>query len=161
MRAHRWNFAEEAAVLTALADAPAFGYAYQYQLPANFLRLLEVNGVEAGMADPVAWRVRGERLLLNAREAKILYTKDTTNTALYDPLFVTALSYKLAAALALAITNSSGDRNNLLGLFEASMRDAGWVDAVENKPRVIPPWQGSSAVMARLTSGRNMYGRTV
>jgi hypothetical protein len=161
LRAHRWNFAEAAVVLSALTEPPPFGYAYQYQLPADFLRLLEVNGAEASMSEPAAWRIRGNVLLLQAEQANVLYTKDTTNSGLYDPLFVTALSHKLASSLAMAITNGSADRNTQLQLYEMAMKDAGWVDAVENKPRVIPPWQGSGSIMARLHSGRGYYGRHI
>ena len=42
LRSHPWNSAISRASVASLADAPAFGYDNQFQLPADCLRMLEV-----------------------------------------------------------------------------------------------------------------------
>lgn len=43
LRSHPWNCAIKRAVLAPDAVAPAFGYTYSFELPADFLRVLEVG----------------------------------------------------------------------------------------------------------------------
>ncbi|UQO04990.1 hypothetical protein L0Z13_11610 [Burkholderia multivorans] len=43
LREHVWSFAKTRAQLAALADAPLFGFGYQYRLPANFIRLIQIG----------------------------------------------------------------------------------------------------------------------
>ena len=57
LRSHRWNFATARATLAALGEAPAFGYARAYGLPADNLRVLEVNGVSGTGGPGAAWEV--------------------------------------------------------------------------------------------------------
>lgn len=148
LRMHRWNFAQQRATLSQLAEGPAFGWAYQYALPADCLRVLELNGVEASMCDS-SYKIEGRNLVTDAEEAKIVYVKRVTDTTLYDVLFVGALAYKLAAALCKEITNSTSEKGALLQMFGQAMREAGWTDAVENRPRVIPATRGSATLAAR------------
>lgn len=149
LRMHRWNFARARTLLTRLVQAPEFGWAYQYAMPADCLRVLEFNGVEAGLGCDDAFELEGGRLLTDAPEGWLVYCKRVTDTTLYDVLFSDALSYKLAAALCKEITNSTSEKGALLQMFERSLREAGWNDAVENRPRVIPPTRGSRTLAAR------------
>ena len=149
LRMHRWNFARDRANLAALAEAPAFGWARSFQLPSDCLRVLELNGVEAkGANDP--FEIEGRKLLTDADKAAIIFTRYITDASEYDPLFVEALSYKLAVALCKVVTNSAGERSALMQFFKDAMAEAGWVDAVESRPKIIPPSSGSPTLSARL-----------
>jgi len=151
LRMHRWNFAEDRAILARLQSAPVFGYLYQFQLPVDCLRVVVVNGVEARKGyNP--WRIEGQRLLSDAKQAEIVYTRRETDTTLFDPLFVEAMTYKLAAALAKELTNSTSEKGAMLQLFREAMNEAGWVDASESRPRVIPPETDNRLLMVRMGS---------
>lgn len=158
LRMHRWNFAVRRAELSALADPPLFGYAFAYQLPADCIRLLSLNGVEAGLLESESWRIEGRQLLTHDGKAQVRYVARVIDTTQYDSLFVTVLSYRLAAALAMEVTNSMQVKGAMLEMADATLNEAGFVDAVEDRPRVIPAWQGSPAIKARLGAGRRSYG---
>jgi hypothetical protein len=148
LRVHRWNFARDRATLSALSAAPAFGWAFQYTLPADCLRVLELND----STDDTAYSIEGRNLLTNATTAKIVFTRRILDPNQYDVLFVQALALKMAAALAKTIINSTEEKGALLQEFSRVMSEAGWVDAVESKPKVIDPLKGSRSLKARITA---------
>lgn len=150
LRMHRWNFARRRAVLSKLSAAPAFGWTCQFQLPSDCLRVLEFNGREIGDASDPAFEIEGRAILTNENEASIVYIIRDTNPDNYDILFCDALAYKLAAALCKEVTNSTTEKGALLQMFQATMKEAGWVDAVESRPRVIPPARNSPTLAARV-----------
>jgi hypothetical protein len=43
LRKRHWSFAIKRAALPALADAPTWGFGYAYQLPTDYLRLMQVG----------------------------------------------------------------------------------------------------------------------
>ena len=118
LRSHRWNFAQTRAELTALADEPLFGCDYQYQLPADCLRVLEFNDSECGDVVSDQYIIEGRRLLTNASEAKLVYTKRITDVSAFDSLFVKALAVKLAVAVSETLRGSTGKTGELLQAYE-------------------------------------------
>lgn len=148
LRMHRWNFARARVELTALSSDPDFGWGFQYELPSDCLRVLELNGREA-LASDDDFVIEGRKILTDADQAQIVYTKRETDVNLYDVLFIEALSYKLAVALCEEVTNSTSKKGALLQMFKDKMSEAGWTDAVETRPRIIPPTRGSAILAAR------------
>jgi hypothetical protein len=148
LRMHRWNFARARANLSELADAPLFGWDHQYQLPNDCLRVLELNGVEVQSTDD-AFEIEGRKLLTDADSASILYTRLVEDPTEFDVLFCDAFSYTLAVALCKEITNSTSEKDALMQFFKDAMKEAGWTDAVETRPRVIPPARNSPTLAAR------------
>ena len=53
-------------------------------------------------------------------------------------------------ALCLELTGSQQKKQAILGEFAVMMREAGWVDAVEDRCRVIPAAHGSRTIAARM-----------
>jgi hypothetical protein len=150
LRMHRWNFARDRETLAELDEAPAFGWERAFQLPSDCLRVLELNGNEVENGNNDAFEIEGRKLLTDAETASIIYTRYITDASQYDALFVEALSYKLAVALCKVITNSTSERGALMQFFKDAMAQAGWVDSVENRPRVISPSTDSPTLAARL-----------
>ena len=149
LRMHRWNFAKERVDLVAEEPDPTFGWDYRYDLPEDCLRVLSVNGVEADL-DETDFEIEGRSLLSDDYGVSMVYIKREEDPELYDPLFVLALSAKLAAALCLELTGSQQKKQAILGEFAVMMREAGWVDAVEDRCRVIPAAHGSRTIAARM-----------
>src|SRR5688572_8267905 len=73
LRGHRWNFAKDRVQLSELAEGPAFGWARQFQLPADCLRVLEFNDQEIGDWISEEYEIEGRRLLTDAAVARIVY----------------------------------------------------------------------------------------
>lgn len=90
-----WAFAIKRAELAALADAPAFGYRFQYPLPADFLRLEGIYN--AGGADKDAYELEGGCILTDiAAPLQIRYVSRELNQLKWPPYFVEAFATKLA-----------------------------------------------------------------
>ena len=149
LRMHRWNFAKTRVELVAEEPEPEFGWDYRYDLPEDCLRVLSVNGVEADLNE-TDYEIEGRALLSDDYGLSIVYIKREEDPELYDPLFVMALAAKLGAAMCLELTGSQQKKESILQEFAIMMREAGWVDAVEDKCRVIPATSGSRTIAARL-----------
>ena len=150
LRAHRWNFAIRRANLSALSEDPAFGWAKQYQLPEDCLRVLQLNGWDYNQ-DPKRWEVEGRVLLTDISDGvEIKYIYRNANAFEYDPIFVQALSCKLAHAVAKEISGASALAGEQLQEYERVIAPlARRVDSHESRPKVKLPWVESDLVKAR------------
>tara|TARA_R110002153_G_scaffold230883_2_gene384143 strand:+ start:1141 stop:3990 length:2850 start_codon:yes stop_codon:yes gene_type:complete len=93
---HRWNFAAKRVALTKLSTAPPFGWDNQYALPADLIRLKDVNGEDVEASSRL-FELEANNLLTNDDTVTITYVAKITDTNLYSPSFVEALSFKLAS----------------------------------------------------------------
>ena len=94
---HRWKVARKRASLAREAATPAFGWAYQYALPADCLRVLS-------MANDVEHEIEGALLLTDNTSADIIYLYRNETVGAYGPGLTSALVARLAAELAMPIT---------------------------------------------------------
>ena len=140
-RAHPWNCLVHRAELAQETDAPAFGYAYQYALPATpfCLRVLEfTNGtlsypqdnMTSNSGGPV-YVIEGRKLLTDEGTAKIKFIGRVTDPQQYDASLVEALSARLAAEICYAITGSTTMVQIQTSLYEAKITEARFNDATE------------------------------
>jgi len=149
LRMHRWNFAIKRDTLTALASAPAFGWGKQYTLPSDCLRVLQLNAWEETEV-PRKWEVEGRFLLTDEDTAQIKYVKRETDPAIYDSVFIAALSCKLAAMIAKDVTGSSTMATEALTEYERILGpNARRMDAHEGRKKRKPPWVESDLVHSR------------
>lgn len=126
LRLHPWNFAVRREVLAASATAPAFGFTKAFILPSDYLRLLRLND---GRDE---FQIEADGLLASVSTANLRYVARITDTAKFDPLFVTVLAAYLAAEAAMPITNSSAIEDRAKAAFREKLQEARSVDAMEN-----------------------------
>jgi hypothetical protein len=143
LRRYRWKFAMTRASLPALADAPAWGYDYQYPLPDDYLALVQVNDIYVRSGSSVAlWSVEAGAILTNIEAPlKVRYVKRVTNPGLFDSMFCEALACKLALEACETLTQSETKYNRVAEQYKMAMLDATRQDAIENPPDELP--QGS------------------
>ena len=123
LRAHVWNFSVARAELAALATTPVWGFQYEYALPEDFIKLLEIrdlysnaNTLDYRTTPAPLWQMEGGLLKTDAESPLyIRYVYRVTDTALYDALFAEALACRLAAETAEEITESSGKARRARG----------------------------------------------
>jgi hypothetical protein len=153
LRHHRWNFAIARDDLSQLPDVPISGYSFQYQLPTDCLRMLELNGFDQ-QSRPGYWEVEGKRLLTNDETATIKYIRRVTDCNLFDAIFVDALAIKIAAKLCKPLTGSITMAEQFLTEYEKLTGGrARRVDAFEKNKSPRPAWVDSALVFSRFGGG--------
>lgn len=136
LRSHRWNFAIQREILTELEAVPLFGFAHQYTLPADCLRVVEFNDSDEGDWISSPFAIEDGKLLTDDSEARVVYIRREEDVSKYDPLFCKALAAKLAVELSESIRGSSGKTGDLLALYQnVTAPLARRVDANEGRRR--------------------------
>jgi hypothetical protein len=151
LRHHRWNFAIKRVELTLLSTPPAFGWGYQFELPTDCLRVIEVNNWDLSRRQG-AWEIEGKVLLSRYSTALIRYIARIEDANKFDSLFVEALALKLAAKIAMPINGSSDMMEKFLGEYEkVTGSRARRTDAFEGSPTRAPAWVESDLVFSRFS----------
>jgi len=135
LRDHDWNFAIGRESLTALSTPPPFGFSAAYQLPADCLRVLAINGQPAGVRG-TQWEVEGRTVLINADAAQLRYIRDADDVTQWDSIFQSYFSYRLAAAVAPSFRIDPQAGLQLEQMAAAVRASAQEADNVETAPRV-------------------------
>lgn len=133
LRTHPWNCTIKRALLAPDATPPAFGYANQFELPADFLRVLDVG--QAGQQ--IDYLVEGRHILANATslELRYVYLNEVENA--WDASLVALMTLAMAAAMAYAITQSAAVRDSLKQELEMAKKVARAVDGQEDPPQTL------------------------
>ncbi len=128
LRAYPWNGAMKRARLAALVETPAWGYAAQYQLPSDCLRILRLDDM-----GETPWRIEGRRILTDAgAPLNVLYIARTDD--IDDPLLADAIAARLATDIGYAITGNASGQQAAWQLYTAKLAEARAIDAQEGTP---------------------------
>lgn len=133
LRTHPWNCTIKRALLAPDATPPAFGYANQFELPADFLRVLEVS--QAG--HQIDYLVEGRSILADATsvELRYVYLNEVENT--WDASLVGLLTLAMACAMAYPITQSSALQAAFEQKLAMAKKVARAVDGQEDPPQTL------------------------
>jgi len=139
LRAYPWNCATERDSLAAATAAPAWGYAYQYQLPVDSLRVLQIADMivkPAQRSDGTGLFKIEKRWIRTDIEAPlpIVYIERIEDPALFDPMLVEVLAARLAASIAYRVTGSQSATEAALQVYRARALEARSIDAQEGAP---------------------------
>ena len=154
LRAHPWSFARIRAELAADSTDPLFGYAKQYQLPSDYVRLLPARNVAnnvtvLGGIDPnIDWQIEGRKILTDdTAPLQIVYLKKVTDPNDFDALYQDLLVSRIAMDIAEKVTQSNTKKANAETRYAATKAEAKKANAFERPPQEAPadPW-----VVARL-----------
>lgn len=137
LRGHVWNFAIERTKLARLAAAPDYGFAYAYQLPADWLRTVGVHDNDAGHG-AARYRIEGRRVLSDASQLWLKYIARIEDPNRMDAAFREALAWKLAIDFAIPIVQSSTARSEAAEGYRRAVVKARSVDAIEDFPDPLP-----------------------
>lgn len=162
LRRQAWSFAKKRATLAPLADVPGGqDYSEGYNLPADCLRLITLNGNwvfstirEANEGGSPAYSIEGRVLLTgnNRRTngtsaAYVTYVSDVSETiSIWDANFVEAFACRLAAELVQSITKNMTLKQSLKQDYLEALKEAKRTNAIELPPQSLPD---ESWVLAR------------
>lgn len=142
----RWPFATRHAELRAVEPLPGGDHAVAHTLPADCLRVLEVNHPH--------WMLQGRAVYCPVDSLKLLYTADIEDTELFEPLFIDALALRLACKLCIPLLNSSTARQALQEEYRrVVLPQAAYVSAVQSHSNDSHPlyrlWRSSKSTALR------------
>jgi len=140
LRQHPWNFATKRKVLSPDSDTPPFGYAKQYSLPADSLRVLYVGATDDTIVPPTAYQVEGGKILMSddftstANALNLIYIYDIKSVSSFDPLFITLLSYEIAMSISYKVSDSNTNVQRVEQLRKDISSLARAIDGQERPP---------------------------
>lgn len=136
---HRWRFSIKRASLPALASVPDSGYARQFQVPDDFLKLIEGGDLISG---PDFSDYRGIESSIYSREGTailtnlpaplhIRYIARVTDASMFDPAFAESLAARIADECCERITQSDSKRQLAMQTYKRAISEATRSNAVE------------------------------
>ena len=146
LRAHIWSFSIKRASLAALTSTPDWGFEYEYELPSDCLRLIQVNDFYQGPSmddyrnqSTAEYQLEGNKILTDyAAPLKIRYIKREEDTAQWDATFVEAFACRLAAEMAEDLTQSNQKKDAAWKEYQQALSLAIRSGAVEQQPQDMP-----------------------
>lgn len=145
-RRYVWNFCKTRASLAALTDAPEFGFDYQYQLPSDCLRVLQVGEffpapslAEYINSSSAEYAIERRRILSNDDGPLYLrYLARIDDPTQFDPTFDDAFAHLIAVNCADALAQASAAKMQLLMQgYKDAIREAITANAIENPPEQL------------------------
>ncbi|HWL81357.1 MAG TPA: hypothetical protein VNR89_10405 [Roseomonas sp.] len=134
LSAHPWSFATGQMELPRLVETPHADYAYAYQLPPDFLRVLSAG--DGGRGRGLEYRLNENRLHTNAPQVTLTYLFRPAESG-FPAFFASALVARLAAEFCIPLTESSSRTEMLHRLAEAEFRRARLADSQQNTARAV------------------------
>lgn len=148
LRKNPWNCAIERVQLAANSTAPAWGWATAYDLPADFIKLLNVQSsttIASAQSDSkntpnnIDYKLEGGQILCDETAAlNIRYVSRETDITRWDPMMVEALASLLAYEACMAIANSRALKADLyqeyMDVCKEAKRNDGWEDDMYDFP---------------------------
>lgn len=131
LRTYVWNFALKREQLTPNGDTPVWGSAYEFNLPADCVR---VNKVMTDAMSAARYKTEGRNLLSASNLIYLSYVSNTISEGLYDIAFSKAVAARLAADICFNITQSNNLQGALYALADSIAKDARSTDSMENTP---------------------------
>ncbi len=132
LRLHCWNPPTQEAQLDAHATAPLWGFATKYALPADYLRMLEVDTDEP-------WRIQGAFLFTDATgdDLGIRYVYDEDDPTTYDSTLLETMVLFLAYRVMNRVAADKGMRDRIEKEMTTFLATAKSIDGQEQSPAEI------------------------
>jgi hypothetical protein len=131
LRAHPWKCATKRTQLQKLLDAPLFGFKNQFQLPGDFLRLVQTEP-----ECPCA--VENNKLMADVDKLAIAYVFRLEDMTIVDSTLRKCFELKLASELCFGTTASAQQSQSLYALYRDKLREARGYDSREGAGTELP-----------------------
>jgi hypothetical protein len=148
LRENDWNSATVRATLAVSTTIPAWGYAHQFALPSDFLKMLEVRNPTATTATfnsytntprNTEYRIEGDYIMANeASTLQIRYVKRLTDASRYDSMMGEALATLFAFEASYSITSDKELRAELKREYKDQILMAGRADGFDDPMEQFP-----------------------
>ena len=139
LRAFPWSFAQKRVALALYGTAPQ-DWGYQYGYPADCVMANEIVPASRASSLPTPFttaisdNLNQKVILCDLAEVWLRYTARITNTGVFDPMFVGALSWWLAALVARPLTGDKNIQKEMFAGFRENLSQATMQDRNEGEP---------------------------
>lgn len=165
LRSFAWGFATKRKNLALLTETYS-GYDFAYAYPTDCLNIIKIYNPNSGMInnyynavsfnfneriefDVIVNSDLNQRVILtNQEQAELVYTAKVEDANLFDPMFVDALSYKIATEMALPLKGNTTLQQGLYNITNMKIAQAQGMNANESYRR-------PATVRSSLTDIRN------
>lgn len=138
LRDFAWGFATAFASLAEVATNPDPAYPHSYAVPTDCLKIRQIvnpvfpawygapfdDCVRRPNVPGIGYRVVGRVIATTVSPATLEYTQQVTNPELFDPMFVSALAWRLAGQIAPAVAKDAGVASTCEGMYRAEIAQA-------------------------------------
>jgi len=124
-RSHPWNCLVKRVQLAQDSDTPAWGFTYQYTLPSDCLRVLQIKDYNSD------YKIEGRKLLIEESEVYLIYLAIETDVNQLDILLRETISAALAQDISYAITSNLQVAKLMAEKYQAKLSEARHTDASE------------------------------
>lgn len=124
---HPWRFCRKQRQLTKRADQPLYGFAYSYNLPPDYIRMV-------GAEHYGRYEISERKLYSDRDELSINYIF-RPDTSTFPPEFVRAVMYELAAELCLSLAEDRTKSADLKQYAQLMLRRARLIDSQNQPPK--------------------------
>lgn len=121
-RSHWWRFARARSELTQDTDFEGFEWDNQFSLPDDYLRFRSIFEETDSTSRSRRHALEGDKLLTNLDEVSLLYIKQVTDVALFDPLYTEVLVLQLALKLVPPISGVGSAGQTLLSELKNELK---------------------------------------
>lgn len=139
LREHPWNFAKRRVLISRDKESPQFGYANQFTLPSDFIRLIEVNDTPfiTGIGWPPGYQLENGKILSNETQLRLRYVYANYVPTTWDSSFNRLMIAAMKKALAYAITRDQAAAANATQEWAIALKQAKTINGVECPPQEI------------------------
>jgi len=127
-RMHPWNCCIKRASLSLTGTTPAFYFTAEFQLPADWLRIVRPED------DSLEYKIEGDKLLTEGSTFRCTYVFQNTVVTTYDALLIDLLAIKLAANLTMPLLQDLRTLDAMNNLYMQKLGIARSTDAMEGTP---------------------------
>lgn len=129
LEAHPWYFATKTQELASVdVEDPMGEWQYLYQLPADFIRPVFVDDWKQN------FEIRDGYLMCDDEPINLKWIWENTNPGTWSYSFAMALSWRIAAEISYAVTQSNTVAATMMAGFEMSLKTARYNDAHKRSP---------------------------
>lgn len=158
LSSHPWNFATRRVKLARSSSSPPYRFEYQYPIPANYLRTVEVHANEGGYG-VVTYAIEedegdGTVIRSDAEEIWLTYVSQVTDPNKMPPYFRKALSLSLAGDMAIPIAQSNSLADRFTTLAKQAISKAKSIDSMEDYPEA---WPAGSWLSSRFSNNDDSW----
>lgn len=131
---HNWTFATTWEELVMLANPPISLYPNSFQIPTD---ALAVTFCGIDYDHPVRWRREGSAIVTDESRCVIQYIRRVEDEAQFTPLFTQALAARIAADLAIPLTDNRTLQSDMFQLYQVKVKEAASRDNMQGRSRRI------------------------